>query len=288
MTMVRRNIDHIVVAVEDLEQAGESFSRLGFTVSPIMHQTTGLSNRLIMFQNTFIELMSGFENLADNMGMLTNFKNLAERREGGIALSFFSADTESDYAELLNRQIDMTSPQSFTRPVPLPDGTSGEVHATVSMSIYPQAPALNFFICTQHRPQFVWIPEWQQHANTARNIAGLTYIATEPTRNRPFVEAFVGNEAAAGNVGSIKYRTARDEVLDFLTPQELERRYAELSDAFESINDDCLTGVSVRVENLTDVEEYLQPADIGYYESDEGKIVVSPTYAHGIFIEFTN
>jgi hypothetical protein len=55
-----RSIDHVVVAVRDLEQAARSYQALGFTLTPrAMHDDRmGTSNRLTQFAaKNFVELL---------------------------------------------------------------------------------------------------------------------------------------------------------------------------------------------------------------------------------------
>ena len=286
MNLVNRSIDHIVIAVKDLKKAGESFRCLGFMVSPIMHQTTGLSNCLIMFQNTFIELMSGFEHLDHNLNMLSSFKKLSSQREGGIALSFLSRDIDQDFVDLSDKGIEMTEPMSFTRPVPLPDGTSGEVRASVSMADYPEAPALNFFMCLQHFPEFVWIPEWQKHINTADNIATLIYLSKEPSKTKRYVETLVGNVALEKDNGSICYPINKNQHLEFLMPSEIKQRFGLLTSEFKTIEDDCLIGVSIKVRDIEKLKTHLQSENVDYKQLETNGIQIPTKYTHGMLLEF--
>ncbi|MBN9147100.1 MAG: VOC family protein [Nitrobacter sp.] len=53
-----RRIDHVVVAVHDLDAAGAFYQRLGFQVGGRNHHPWGTENRLIQFNNAFIELIA--------------------------------------------------------------------------------------------------------------------------------------------------------------------------------------------------------------------------------------
>src|SRR5256885_5115396 len=50
--------DHIVHAVHDLDAAGESCARLGFTVGARNRHPWGTHNRIVQFPGVFIELLS--------------------------------------------------------------------------------------------------------------------------------------------------------------------------------------------------------------------------------------
>jgi hypothetical protein len=51
-------IDHAVIAIRDLDAAAESFSALGFTLTPRGYHSIGSQNHCIMFARTYIELLA--------------------------------------------------------------------------------------------------------------------------------------------------------------------------------------------------------------------------------------
>ena len=53
-------LDHLIIAVEDLDKAEENYSKV-FGLSPVWkgeHSEFGTSNSLFNFQNTYFELLS--------------------------------------------------------------------------------------------------------------------------------------------------------------------------------------------------------------------------------------
>ena len=52
-------IDHVLIAVRDLDAAKDTFERLGFKVTPEgRHPGRGTSNRLVVFGGEYLELIS--------------------------------------------------------------------------------------------------------------------------------------------------------------------------------------------------------------------------------------
>lgn len=41
----------------------------------------------------------------------------------------------------------------------------------------PVFSRLSFFLCQQHRPELIYVPEWLQHPNSVSGIAGVTILA---------------------------------------------------------------------------------------------------------------
>src|SRR5690349_24797111 len=54
---IARGLDHIVHAVHDLDAAGETYQRLGFTVGARNRHPWGTHNRIVQFPGVFIELL---------------------------------------------------------------------------------------------------------------------------------------------------------------------------------------------------------------------------------------
>ena len=59
-----RRIDHLVVAVHDLDQAGSFYQRLGFQVGARNRHPWGTENRLVQLPSSFIELITVGEGAA--------------------------------------------------------------------------------------------------------------------------------------------------------------------------------------------------------------------------------
>ena len=51
-------LDHIVIAVKNLDAAVATYRKLGFTLTPRgLHEGKGTGNHCIMFPNTYVELL---------------------------------------------------------------------------------------------------------------------------------------------------------------------------------------------------------------------------------------
>ena len=58
MTRPPRRIDHLVLAVHDLEDAADVYTRMGFQVGARNRHPWGTENRLIQFRSSFLELIT--------------------------------------------------------------------------------------------------------------------------------------------------------------------------------------------------------------------------------------
>ena len=105
-----RHIDHVVVAVRDLDEAADLYARLGFQVGPRNRHPWGTENRIIQFRQSFIELITAPKDAdipphAPGQFSFGAFvRDYLQRREGLAMLVLSSADAIADAAvHLLSR-----------------------------------------------------------------------------------------------------------------------------------------------------------------------------------------
>ena len=99
-----RHIDHVVVAVRDLDGAADLYARLGFQVGPRNRHPWGTENRIIQFRQSFIELITAPKDAdipphAPGQFSFGAFvRDYLQRREGLAMLVLSSADAIADAA----------------------------------------------------------------------------------------------------------------------------------------------------------------------------------------------
>jgi hypothetical protein len=157
-------IDHVIVAVRELEDAQTVWSRLGFTLSPRgRHIGQGTANYCVMFPTDYIELL-GIVDAADSVERLDAF---LARREGPMAAAFAPAGTaEEARAALLRRQLHPSEARPLARQIELPQGT---VLLRFSLISLPpdETPGLDSFLCSHLTPELMRQPRWLAHPNGA-------------------------------------------------------------------------------------------------------------------------
>jgi catechol 2,3-dioxygenase-like lactoylglutathione lyase family enzyme len=204
-----RHIDHLVLAVRDLDAAAALYEALGFTLTPRALHPWGTANRLVQLQGGFLELLAVAEPdklaQADRGGFGFGTYNAAflEKREGMSMLVLASADAEADRAAFAAAGIDPRPLFHFGRDAKLPDGRLARVAFTLAFVTPPAMPEAAFFVCQQHAPELFWKPEYQRHANGARRIAGLTMQAADPAATARFLEKLLDSRAGAHGDGLV-------------------------------------------------------------------------------------
>lgn len=199
-----RHIDHVVVAVRDLDRAGDLYARLGFQVGPRNRHPWGTENRIIQFRRSFIELITAPEgaeippHAPGRFSFGAFVQDYLRRREGLAMLVLSSEDAVADAADFTARGIGGFAPFRFERSGRRPDGSPTHVAFTLAFAVDPQTPELGFFTCQQHFPDAFWNAALQQHPCGATDIAAVRIAAPRPAAQAGFLSAFAGSPPGDG------------------------------------------------------------------------------------------
>lgn len=172
-------LDHVVVAVRDLDAAAAGWRALGFTISPRGTHSAhmGSGNYTIMFGEDYLELLGVLVPTPHNAPM----RAFLDGREGLERAAFTTDDAAAGVAELQARDIAATGPIAFGRPVTLPGG--GEAEARFNVFQWPleaRPGGLRIFACEHLTRENVWIPALQSHANAVSRIIRVEVLAAAP------------------------------------------------------------------------------------------------------------
>jgi catechol 2,3-dioxygenase-like lactoylglutathione lyase family enzyme len=172
-------VDHIVVAVRDLDKAAAAWSALGFTMSPRGTHSShlGTGNYTTMFGDDYVELLGVLHDTDQNLAT----REFLMRREGIERTAFTAIDAEAGAAELRSRGLEPLGPVHFNRPVSLPDGSVDEARFSVFRWPLAEAPGgMRIFACQHHTRHTVWIPSIQRHANGVSRIVRIEILDQAP------------------------------------------------------------------------------------------------------------
>lgn len=167
-------IDHVVIAVRDLDRAQETYTRLGFTLTPRGFHTLGSANHCIMFGGDYVELLA----LPLQHPAMRYYADFLARGEGLAAVALASTDADAAYAELAADGIEADAPLDFSRPVELPNGERDAAFRIVQLAP-AQTPGCRSFVCQHRTPDLVWRPEYQTHTVGATGLAALAIVAED-------------------------------------------------------------------------------------------------------------
>ena len=154
-------IDHVVIAVRDLDAAAADFRAFGFTLTPRGHHSIGSQNHCIMFASTYIELLSA----PKPHPWLDYYRSFGE---GLAAVALSTADADAAARELPGAK----TPMDLSRPV---EGGVARFRL-VQLENVPHV-----FICQHLTPELVWRPQWQNPGE----IAGVSMLMKPPFAGTP-------------------------------------------------------------------------------------------------------
>lgn len=284
--MMPRGIDHLVLAVHDLDAAGRLYEAMGFTVGARNRHPWGTENRIVQFPGVFLELIAigeGAEIASHAPGRFSFGAFVADRLavgEGFAMLALDSKDAEADRQVFAAAGIGDFEPFVFERTALRPDGSPRRVAFSLAFASDRLAPQAGFFVCQQHAPENFWNSDLQRHANGATGIPGVLMIAENPSAHAEFLSAFSGERDLVSNSAGIVASTPRGAIevvtaaaLAFHTGLVLPEEPARF------------VGFRVSVRDLAAMQRRLVAAGVMVSPGD-GHLIVPAQAAHGVAIIF--
>ncbi|WP_422376480.1 VOC family protein [Roseibium sp.] len=218
-----RGLDHLVVAVKDLEKAGQAYSDLGFTVTPENRHPWGTANRLVQLDRFFIELLSVAEpeKISETSGNAFSFgafnRDFLKAREGASMLVLDSTGADGDRSDFHRAGLHLYDPFSFERTAHLADGSTAQVAFDLTLVGDDLSPGIGYFTCHNKFPENFWKPAFQSHANGASSVMAVYMIAADPSDHHEFLGGFTGQREMRATSLGLELETARGDIR-VLTP----------------------------------------------------------------------
>lgn len=282
-----RRIDHLVVAVQDLDRAGTFYQRLGFQVGARNRHPWGTENRIIQLPGSFIELITVGEGaaIAPHQASAFSFgafvQDYLQAREGLAMLVLDSQDATADAALFAEKGIGVFEPFHFERTGRRPDGSETRLAFTLAFTSAENSPKAGFFVCQQHYPENFWNPEFQRHDNQATRISSVTLTTPEPEQLRAFLSAFTGVQPGSPDGDDLSFPLAGGHI-DVLTPDDAAEIYGSIE---AELDQPSLVAFAVRVGDIHRQARWLDAAEIPYQHIGS-RLIVPASAASGVAIAF--
>lgn len=227
-----RGVDHIVLAVADLDAARSAYEALGFTVTPTAHHPFGTKNALVQLDGAFLELLAVEDESLMPQSQEGSFsfalfnRDYLKKREGASMLILESQDVEADLADFQALELETYPRFDFERDAKQPDGSIKRVSFSLGFLNHPLMAETGFFVCQQkHDPANFWQPAYQTHANGAASLASVLFVADNPSDHHEFLGGFSGQREMRSTSAGVVVDTGRGQ-LEVLTPSALKNFYA--------------------------------------------------------------
>jgi len=156
--------DHLVIIGRDsLDALGELFQSEGFHLSPLAHHNLGSSNRLIMLDTSYIELLGW------GKGKQVQRAEIANQAIGLDALVFRTDDATACYEQLKSSGFSVNPVQDLSREGEFMGNKVLVEFKTVRFSEQP-IPGLRIYFCEHLTPEYVWQEQWLNHTNHMNSL----------------------------------------------------------------------------------------------------------------------
>jgi hypothetical protein len=271
-------IDHPLVLVRDIAAARDFYMRLGFTMTPVGLHPWGTSTTLAVLEHSLLEVMGIYdESLVDSHGtgdfrFGRHMLEALREREGLALVALHSRDAASDRAAMEARGIEGQGAIHFRRRVRIPGGEWEEAVVELEILRDKALPRVSHFLCQQHRPELVWVPDWMRHASGARHIAAVTYLAPEPEPVLRRLSAMFGGLAPRKTPAGWEVATGQG-LFRVLRPEGWEAVFPGCPRPVMPAGENAGAAIDVAVGDLDGVRDLLRLAGIAVCETPAGPAV---------------
>lgn len=272
------SIDHVVIVVDDLVAAADTYRRLGFTLSPRGQHSAamGTANHTLMLQNDYFELLTVLAPTERNVWWR---RTLGEG--GGVGGFALQTDDPKGAFDIWSKAgFDPVGPIAFSRPVTRANGSQTEARfETVSIAEVPETD-MRLFVCSQPTRDAVWLPELMAHANTAVAIKRVIVSSPEPESAARQWHRVIPHARAQSIADGVTLDLGR-HALDIVTPAVARGRY------HAQVAEDAPRGVGLlfAVGSLEACRAQLEAGGIAF-SAEPNRLAVSPRAACNAWLGF--
>jgi len=269
-------IDHPLILVRDLDALRAFYARLGFTVTPVGKHPWGTSTSLAVMERSALELMGVYdESLIDALDaggfrFGRHMRDALARREGLSLVALHSRDAVGDGAGFAARGVPSQGHILFRRKVKPPGLDWDEAVVSLWVLLDPALPRVSHFLAQQHKPELLWVPAWMHHANGARWVAAVTYLADDPAP----VVARLTRMFGAGEATVAGWEVATGQgVFRVIRPDQWAAIYPGVAMPAVTPGEPAGVGIDVAVADLAVARDVLRAAELAIDETPGGPVV---------------
>jgi catechol 2,3-dioxygenase-like lactoylglutathione lyase family enzyme len=215
-------LDHVVIAVTDLDRAEAIFRRLGFTLSPrALHSAAmGTANHTIMLAQDYFELLAVLAP-TDRNG---RWREALDAGEGLAGLAVATPGAAAAREAWLRAGLKPSDIVAFSRAVERPGGRRMEARFEITSLPKETLPGVSLFACAQLTRDAVWLPELMVHPNTAEAIRKVTVSLPDPVAASALWRRALPGAISMPIEGGVTLRLG-NHAIDLLDPPSAAQRY---------------------------------------------------------------
>lgn len=284
-------IDHPVVTVRDHAAVLDQYRAIGFSPSPVSYHPWGTVLSLMMFRDNFIEVISVADASKFGVNSVNGFcygRNVGaflDREEGLSLVALHSKDADGDHARLTGRGLKSQGRIDFRRAMTKADGTPDVAVVSLGLFLNEALRDVSHFICHQHRPELIWVPEWQNHPNGVHAITSVTYLARQPSDLLPRFEALYGKSKIIERDGTLTVDTGCG-AFHLFTPAAAAEHYCDVP--MPQRREDSPHGIAIALASskFGELEALWKRNGVEYQRSRTGTLLLEPRLCGNVILEF--
>lgn len=275
--------DHLVVAVQDLELARQTWMNLGFTCTPRgRHRDLATGNYCIMFPDDYVELIGIVDPSLPDRGLMSRME---DGGEGLDRLAFGVRDVDATSAALKESGIGHRGPIDLRRPLELPDGEVEPRFRLVHFEDLASTPGIHGFICYHETPEITrGEPSWLSHANGVTSIHSVTAVVDNPEELAEGWQRLLGPGCTVLTDDTLTVFTG-NHALIFVTPDHLAVMFPRIADEVERPVP-FLAAATFKVADVDATAQLLDSNGVRTYRGVDGVVEVHPGDANGMIVAF--
>jgi catechol 2,3-dioxygenase-like lactoylglutathione lyase family enzyme len=270
-------IDHVVIAVRDLDSTRDSYRRMGFTVTPRGYHTLGSQNHCVMFGQDYFELLMVPQRLPGR----EYYYDFARIGEGLAAVALKTDNARGAFGELTAAALAPSDPVDFSRPVQLAEGAKTASFRITQLGL-EQTPGGQVFLCQHFTRDVVWRPEYQTHANTATGLAAVAILSADIGATAAAYERLFDVKAKAISEGLLI--ETGDTPIAVVSEPALAKRLPGIW--ISARHQPCMAALFVRVADRDAAERSLRAGGLEPRRMPDGSVAVGAAEAHGVALVF--
>ena len=201
-------LDHIAHFVPHMDVAAPALEKLGFTLTPFSAQShrlepggpllpAGTGNRCIMLKRGYLECLAP----TGDTPVANQLRTAIQRYVGVHSIIFGTGAADADHARLAREGFSPLEPIALQRQLMTQDGEH-TARFTVVRVAPGTMPEGRIQYCQHHTPEFVWQPQWVQHANRATALTAVILCMDDPAE----AAARYGRFTRSGSIHSWRNR----------------------------------------------------------------------------------
>jgi len=272
-----KGIDHVVIAVRGLDSAQDTFTRMGFTLTPRGYHTLGSQNHCVMFGQDYFELLMVPQRLPGR----EYYYDFARVGDGLAAVALKTDNARGAYGELAAAALAPSDPVDFSRPVDLPGGAKNAAFRITQLAL-EQTPGGQVFLCQHFTRDVVWRPEYQVHANTATGLAALAILSHDAAVTAAAYERLFDIKAKTIPEGLLV--DTGDTPIAVVVEAALAKRLPGLW--ISARHQPCMAALFIHVADRDAAAKTLRAGGLHPMRMPDGSVGVGATEAHGVAIIF--